>query len=60
MVHSESMFVRLNSEKRILQGDALSYVIRLNTLLARKHELNLNDVQIKFTTHEYFRICIDL
>ena len=46
MVNSESMFVRLNSEKRILEGDTLSYVIRLNTLLARKHELNLNDVQI--------------
>ena len=57
MVNSESMFVRLNSEKRILEGDTLSYVIRFNTLLARKHELNLNDV---FTTYEYFRICIDL
>ena len=46
MVNSESMFVRLKSEKHILEGDALSYVIRLNTLFARKHELNLNDVQI--------------
>ena len=46
MVNSESMFVRLNSEKHILEGDALSNVIRLNTLFARKHELNLKDVQI--------------
>ena len=58
MVNSESMFVRLKSEEHILECDALSYVIRLNTLFARKHELNLNDV--KFTTHEYFRICTDL
>ena len=36
----------LKSEKRILEVDALSYGVRLNTLLARKHELNLNDVQI--------------
>ena len=46
MVNSESMFVRLKNEKHILEGDALSYVIRLNTLFVRKHELNLNDVQI--------------
>ena len=46
MVNSESMFVRLKREKHILEGDALSYVIRLNTLFARKYELNLNDVQI--------------
>ena len=46
MVNSESMFVRLKSEKHILEGDALSYVIRLNTIFARKNELNLNDVQI--------------
>ena len=46
MVNSECMFVRLKSEKHILEGNALSYVIRLNTFFARKHELNLNDVQI--------------